>query len=214
MLKIIDAVRTIVSEDEVAYEALRLGFLNLSAYAVKILPRVETLTWKSVKKPTVVVALSRLAAELQAAPGLLCPLKLDDLNVKSPLTVYSYEKTMANITHLRQLYKQLNNTPNQFVAATQGSREITLIVPAEFQDQVATFFPDKPKAVFSAAVGISVSFSDQYLPVPNVIYTILSALAVHRVNVIEVVSTYTELSVIIAQADLELATRALRKFLR
>lgn len=214
MLKIIDAVRSVVSEDEVASEALRQGLLNLSAYASQILPQVENLTWKSVKKPTIVVALSRLAAEFHSAPGLLCPLKLDDLHVKSPLTVYSFEKTMANITHLRQLYKQLNNTPNQFVAATQGSREITLIVPAEFEGQVAAFFSDKPKAVFSNSVGISVSFSDQYLSVPNVIYTILGTLAVHRVNVIEVVSTYTELSVIIAQSDLELATRALRKFLR
>lgn len=214
MNRISDAVRTVLFQDDVAFESLRLGYLNLSAYAEQVQPLVEELTWKEVKKSTIVVALSRMAAEVATLPSLRSSLKLDDMTVKSPLCVISYEKTAQHLSHLRQMYKQLNSRPNQFVAVTQGSREITIIVPSELQAEVHSFFGTPPKATLPAMVGISVSFAESYLTVPNVIHTILSALAVCQINVIEIVSTYTELSVIIDQADLELATKALRKFLQ
>ena len=212
MRKVPDTVRDLLLQDEVAFEALRRGVLNLSAYAQSILPQVEAVTWKTVKPATIVVALSRMADEVKQLPSTRNQLRLDDVSIKSPLTVLSFEKTEQNIDHLRQLNKQLHNNPNQFIVATQGSREITIIMPGEYESKVRQLFDHPPKAHFSHMVGVTVSFSEKYLAVPNIIYTILSVLAVHHINIIEIVSTYTELTIIIDQKEMDVATRALQGF--
>lgn len=214
MRKISDTVKEILTRDEIALTAYQRGQLNFSAYAQFIQKQVEDLVWKPVTINSLVVALSRLADEVINLPAVRSSLVLDDLSIKSPLSVVSFEKTVANIDNLRQLYKKLHNNPNQFIVATQGSREITIIAPTEYQGMIEDLFNQQPKARFSHLVGISVSFSEQYLSVPNIIYTILSALAVHHVNIIEIVSTHTELTLIINQKELEVATQALQVFFK
>jgi hypothetical protein len=81
-------------------------------------------------------------------------------------------------------------------------------------DDILSHFNEEPKAVYRNQVGITVRFSKEYLPVPNVLYTLQAALAVHKINFTEVISTYTEFSFIIDKENLEIATRALQKFLR
>ena len=103
---------------------------------------------------------------------------------------------------------------NAFFTVTQSKSEITIVAPQSLLDDILSHFDEEPKAVYRDQVGITVRFSKEYLPVPNVLYTLQAALAVHKINFTEVISTYTEFSFIIDKENLEIATRALQKFLR
>ena len=51
---------------------------------------------------------------------------------------------------------------------------------------------------------ITVRFIEKdYIEVPNMIYTLVSALAVKHINLIEIVSTFTEISFIVSQQDIK-----------
>ncbi len=212
MLKVSDSVRRILLGDDVALQSLESGILNFSAYAAKIILEVENLTFKPVKKGTVVVALTRLAQEI----GGLAPLKprviLDDLSIRSPLCDITYPKTPANRAKLAELPKIVPIGENAFLATTIGLSEITIIAPQSSLDRILAHFVDSPKAVLKDLVGITVRFDEKYLQIPNVLYTLQAALAVQRINCLEVISTYTELSFVIEAKDLETATKALRRF--
>lgn len=211
MLKISDAVKEILESSDTELEAMRSGVLNLSAYAAEIQNTVEKKTFKKVQKTTIVVALSRL----QPKVGKLAPLKpavhLNQLSVKSSLADITFEKNEHTFKQSRSLSAFLSKSEPQFLTITQGINEITVIVSEDQAELVLRHFHIKPKALYRELVGLTVTFSEKYLSEPNVIYAILASLAGKRVNIIEIVSTLTELSVIIHQTQLEASIHILNE---
>ena len=212
MLKITTAVAEILESSEVASEALRAGLLNLSAFADQIHAEVEEKTFKSVKRASIVVALSRIAQQNKELPTLKPKITLDSVTIKSPLCDLTFEKTDRNLEKLKTLIRDLSQKEQQFLTITQGTDEITIIADQENESEILTIFETKPKAAYTDLVGITVRFSEKYLQQPNTIYAILSMLAVKRINVIEIVSTYTELTVLIEKANIQTTIELLQGF--
>jgi aspartokinase len=206
-----DAVREILFHSDVPLEALRSGILNLSAYAEQILPEVEKLSWKTVQKNTVVVALSRLANEVTAVPPLQPEVILDELSIKAPLADFTFERTDENLKKAQQLPSKLGLHNTQFFTVTQGINEITVIVSQERADEALEYLGVPPKAIFRNLVGITMRFREDYLGQPNVIYALLARLAKQRINLLEIVSTYTELTAFIEEHELDKAVAVLNK---
>ena len=213
MLKISDAVAEILFSSDLALEALRSGILNLSAYAAQILPQVEATTYKTVQVPSIVVALSRIAKTLDQSASLKPKVQLDEISIKSPLCDLTFEKTTQTLHQARTLAHHLDIQNQHFLTMTQGVNEITIIATQEYRAEILEHFKTPPKQMFSELVGVSMRFSETYLSEPNVIYTLLSFLAVKRINLIEIISTYTELTVVIEQKQMQLALLALNQFL-
>lgn len=212
MLKISDAVRSIIKDDDIALQAMQLGLLNMSAYAQQILPEVETKTFKEIKKGTIVVALSRLAEEINNDVQLRPKVVLDSLSIKSPLCIVTFNKTPNNTKQLNTLYPKLKIRENSFFTVTQSTSEITIIAPQSLFAKILSHFDGQPKIAYENKVGITIGFSDKYLAIPNVLYTIQATLAVHKINFIEIVSTYTEFCFILEKESLDEAMGALRRF--
>lgn len=214
MKTVTEAVREVLFASDVALEALRAGVLNMSAFAEQIKPEVERMTWKSVQKNTVVVALSRVADELDAVPALHPEVLIDELSMKAPLADITYERTETTLQSAQQLSYTLGLLPAQFLTITQGLNEITIIVSQERLAEVEAHMRTQPKSVFHNLVGMTMKFNEQYLPQPNVLYSLLSKLAHQRINLYEMVSTYTELTVFIDESQLDRAVGVMNKLLR
>lgn len=213
MLTVTDATRLILLEDDVALQAAQSGILNFSAYAQQILPLIEERTMKLVKHGTVVVALTRIAEQLQNINKLRPEVELDDLSIRSPLCDITYSKSVVNMQRLTTLPQALNVSEHDFFTTTQSLSEITIIAPQSFLHTIKSHFLSSPKAVFTDQAGVTVRFSQQYLATPNMLYVLLAALAVHKINFTEIISSYTELSFIVEKKDLEIVMQVLQKFL-
>jgi hypothetical protein len=213
MLTTIGACRTLIQEDPVAFDAMHNGLLNLSAYAAQIHPQVEEATQKQVKKGTIVVALTRIAHEVRLHEKLRPRIVLDDFSIKTPLCDITYVKTPKTREKAATLSQAVTVTENAFFTVTQSMTEITIIAPQSLQKEIITHFGVKPKALFSDLVGLTVRFNQDYIEVPNVLYVLQAALAVHHINFTEIISTYTEFSFILEKKYLEVATKALQKFM-
>lgn len=214
MLTVTDSTRATLLDDDIALQAIQSGVLNFSAYAEKILPIIEERTFKAVKKGTVVVALIRISNEMKSVAQLRPAITLDGLNIKSPLCGITFSKTQSSRSKLLTLYQDISMDENAFFTVTQSMSEITIVAPQSLLQSILNHFDQDPKAIYKNRVALTVRFSKQYLSVPNVLYTIQAALAVHRINFTEVISTYTEFSFIIDKEDLQTATKALQKFLK
>lgn len=212
MKKVSEAVHQIVKKDEIAFEALRRGILNLSAYAEEIHQKVEDLAWKAVNKGTIVVALSRLSDHVQTASSFRPKILLDDLVIRSPLCDISFRKTEDSLRNLRKFQASFSNSQKKFVMITQSVREITVILPSEARNELLTYMHEEPIEIFDDLVGLTLSFDPHYLSVPNVVFTIIAELALERINLRELVSTYTEISVIIDKKDMQRAVEAVQVF--
>ena len=79
---------------------------------------------------------------------------------------------------------------------------------------LAVFKPQKPKALITDLVSITVRFDDVYIWIPNVTYALVRQFALSRINIVEIISTYTELTFMVRQNDLERAFAILQKMAR
>lgn len=201
MITIAQATTQILYGDEIAREAIVRGVLNLSAYAKQLQPQIEKRLYKRVRVGSIVTALSRLATLAGKIPTLKAEVHIEDMSIKSPLCELTYEKTQETVKSIARLGSLYSG--RGFFTVTHGVGEVTCIAAQSFKESILEKISETPKGQYDNLAAITVRFAeDQYIEVPNMIYTLVCALAVQRINLIEIVSTYTEISFIVRQVDM------------
>jgi hypothetical protein len=211
MITVAQITENILLQDDVALAAARKGILNLSSYARSIQPQIRAALLKDVQEGSIIAALSRLVAGLDTAPSEITDV-IQSLAVQSNLEGITYERGAEVASKIRKVYHQINVDDHTFLTVTQGINEITIVA----ESQVAQVFRSKLEGahkIYDKAnlVGITAKFKVGNLEIPNLIYTLTRRLAYKAVNIIEVVSTATELTYIIDRKDLEVALNQLQK---
>lgn len=212
MLRITETVQEILFQDSPHLEVLRCGTLNLRAYAKSIKTQVELKTKKEVKLGSMVMALSRLAKNLASIDDLKPQVQIESLSIKSGLTVVNYEKTVKVLNTLSAV--KISRKTQDFFVISEGVSEIAIVATTRTINQIEKSITDKTKSKFSNAVAITLTFDSNYVEMPNVLYRFVSALAVKRVNLLEVVSTLTEVSFIIDSQYMDEAVNVFKTFLK
>jgi aspartokinase len=211
LITIKEAVEKILLDDEIALEGLRNEILNLSAYAKKKQNDVEKYCKKPVKIGTIVINIMRFAKKLKDIPTLRPYVKLQDINIKSPIHEITFELTKEALQDLIDLKLQIKD-PRTFFTLTQGSDEITILFSEELNSEIKDKFKNI-KVEIQDLVAITVRFSDQYIDEPNVIYSLISSLALKRINLVEIVSTYTQITFIVNKEEMSKSIEILNTFL-
>jgi aspartokinase len=214
MIKVSDSVKNILLSDDVALESVRMDFMNYSKYARIIQKEVEEETMKLVDEKTIVITLSRIAYEIQKQEKNREKVKLLNLSVHSNLVDLSYNKTPDVMGEINRIYSKIPNSIESFFTITQGISEVNIIgdclIVEECKNELIHI---KPLFYMKDLAGITGKFSVNYLNIPNVLHEIGKYLAIKNINIIEVVSTTSEINYIIEKKDLEIAVAQLTKLL-
>lgn len=203
MLKVTDIVRDILFSSELELTALSRRILNLSAYAKRIQKEVERRARKPVQLGTIVVALSRIAAEVTEEDPLLPKIELEGLAVKSNLAEITFNKSSTNKLRTQKIYTDSQFAQADFLTITYGAGEISIIAPMTLVKPVLkNFKPDEPKLLLENLAALTVQFGDHFIDTPNMYFALLRAVAVRKLNLVELISTFTELTFLVRQSDL------------
>ena len=110
------------------------------------------------------------------------------------------------------MYENEKLADADLLTITSGIREISLILPAALKGEVLKVFKgDKPTLIQEELASLSLRFPAHYLHTPNTIFALIRPFALNRINIVEVVSTYTELTVVVAEKDLQAAFAIMSK---
>ncbi|MFA5954315.1 MAG: hypothetical protein WC817_02145 [Patescibacteria group bacterium] len=207
MLKVSTSVEKLVLSSEVTLSALTSGQLNLTAYARSILPAIKEETKKAVKLGSIVTALSRLSRTVTHVAPLVPRVVLLDVAVRLGLCELVYNRTEENLIRLRNIYHNQKLRTDDVLAMSVGTDEVTVFATNAAILHIRRYFgSEKPKVHLDGLGSLTVRFSNDYIKTPNVIFALVRSLAVRRINIVEIISAYTELTFILQEADL---TRAL-----
>jgi aspartokinase len=211
MITVAHALQEILDEESIIPVGTDIRHLNISALARSLQSDVEARVQKSVQTTTLIVALSRILSK-QAHAYSEPEITLNSFSIQSALVELTYSRTSRSATALQRVYTEVYADKTTFFTSTQGVGEISIIADATVADQIrAMFAPEYPTLYVDHLSSLTVRFSDRYVETPNIIFTILSVLAGKQVNVIEVVSTASELTFILQEEDLHFALELLRK---
>jgi hypothetical protein len=201
MIKIQPVVREIVLGEIEALFALTNGYMNMSSYAYRIRPKVETLTKKKVTIASLVVTLSRLRKEFKKESPLIHDVAIENITTKLPLSEIVYENTVKFIQELESLHKDILISREDFFTTNMSTSEIDIICSSNLAGKVLKHFKIKPKIVNHNLAAVGISFNPEVFGVPNTFFSLLSVTARARINIEELVSTPTEFIFIVAEKD-------------
>lgn len=209
MLKISEAVEELVE----SHEALRFGFyhglLNLTKVARFLRPSIEAQTKKEVTEAAVLMNLSRLQKKLARLPQSRRErLVLDKVNIQSGLCAATVAKSPTSHRELNRVFSRIQSKGG-FITVTEGLREVTVIVEAENLPLLTSALSSPPRILHENLASVSVAFDKRYLKVKGILFQLLEEIALQDINVIEIASTATELSIFLREDDVQTAFDAL-----
>ena len=194
-------MRDVVMGELEAYFALTNGYMNMSSYAHRIRLMVETRAKKQVTITSLVVSLSRLRKEFKKEKPLIQDVTITNITTKLPLTEIIYENTNTAIAKLESFHKKISVSREDFFTTTLSTTELNIVCSANMTNKVLKHFSIKPKFTVNNLAAIGVSFDPKHFHIPNTLFSLISVVARARINIAEVVSTYTELIFLVAEKD-------------
>ena len=208
MIKIATIVQQQIKASPFLTDALKDRLINVSALARKIKPEVEQKLGKDVQESAITMAINRLqlGGELTFVEKGLRQFfsKLNDISVRSNLVDYTFQNSSQLSQNLTTLLEVLQTKyPNTFYSFSQGVGETTIIVTDAIQQDMEAIF----KSETLIAKEVQLSAITLVLPKENrqlygIYYYILKELAWKGINLVELISTSNEFTIIVRNSNL------------
>lgn len=215
MIRISQTVEDIVRRSPLIEESLANGIINLSAFARNIRPEIEKRHLKTVTDAAILMALKRLTGTLkQREKRTKIMLKLRDITVETNLTEYTFKKS-ETLTDLHRNLVELMSEKEECMNYSQGIFETTVLISSNLEADVeklakAEHLVDK----ISGISAVTVRLPKESVSMPGVYYPILKALAWENINILEVISVYSELTLLFEEKDVDRAFSVIKALLR
>ncbi len=215
MRRISDVVEEYVLDTPLVEEHLSLGLLNLSALARHLRPGVRRALLRPVSEAAIMMALKRLAPRVASRtrrPSTRTA-RPSDLIVRSNLVELTFHSSDTIREKHRRLLNRVDRTEDAFLTYTQGASEVMLMLSAGLEKTALEIFAgERIVSKVRNLSAIVIRLAPGSVQTPGVYYAILKRLAWQNLNVVDVVSTYTEFTIILANEEVDKAFSALRRY--
>ena len=214
MITIPEVVGRLMKTSPFLDEALAQGIINLSALARMIKPDVEREVMKKVQDGAVIVALNRLSRTIRRTTKRQKHVfrSAPNLTVRSNLIEMTFLNSDNLIAKQKKLLDQVSRKQHIFITITQGIQETTIIAGRELQEKILTLF--KSERMIGRIEGLSsvtVLLPQGTALIPGVYSYILKALAWEAINIVEVVSTLNEFTIILEDKNIDLSFSIIKR---
>jgi hypothetical protein len=163
-----------------------------------------------------VMALRRLAPRLaqRTRPPQTRTARPSDLTVRSNLVELTYHVSETIRSRHRRLLDKVARSDDAFVTYTQGATEVMLMVSAGLETTVLEIFTgERLVAKLHGLSALVIRLAPSTVQTPGAYYSILKRLAWRNLNVVDVVSTNTEFTIVVANDQVDQSFAALRRYL-
>ncbi len=213
MITIPEVVEQIVVSSPFFEEGLSKKIINCSALARQLRPAIEKRLFRKVQNGAILMALRRLSRKMKHISGFNTVLSShNDLIVRSNLV----EFVMNNTDFLIDMHKYLINLAEQeeqyFMTITEGIFETTIIASNELYSQIKKVLAEGQIITeLKDLSSITIRLPKENIYMPGLYYHFLKALAWKRINIVEVVSTYTEITLVLDNKEVDRAFSVLKR---
>ena len=215
MVTIANIVERIVEQKPFLQEALSRGIVNNAALAEAIKPEIEKELRKKVKFSAVNMAIRRLCEKLKKS--FIEKAKFDkdsDITIKSDLieiVIYKIEDTQK---YLQKIYDIVNFREGDFLTITQGLHEVMIITNKKHGKKIISLFPKRTiKKTVKNLSSLTINIPEAALETIGLFYMVTRALNWENINIIDIVSTFSEMTFIVSEKDTARSFDALKKLI-
>ncbi|WP_338767055.1 hypothetical protein [Massilia sp. METH4] len=201
MLSIATKVERIVMDSPFLSEGLRRGLINLSELARQLQPQLESDLWKPVGQAAVVMALRRVSERLPAqgagAQEIALARKTGQLTARTDLVELTWRESARTDACHRELLARADRRGDMFLTVTRNVNEAMVVCSRPLIPLVeAVFDGECLLARLDNLNAVTLQLSDESHRTSGVYHAILKKLAWDNVNLVNMISTHSELTLI------------------
>ncbi|SMO86356.1 hypothetical protein SAMN06265379_110126 [Saccharicrinis carchari] len=214
MITIPQAVESVVKAQPFISEALFEGLINVSSLARKIKPDIDRILLKDAKHGAIVMALNRLSPQvdisLQRGINKMINM-LGDIIVRSDLVDYTFKNSDTLIKCHSRVFESLSHHRDTFYTMVRGMNESNIVISGIYANLVDENFNEEELQVKTENLSaITLKLHESNTQVPGFYYYILKAVAWEGINIVEVISTTNEFTVLVNDEDVDRAFSVLK----
>ena len=202
MITVPEATKKIVERSRYLSEAISKGIINYSSLARYIKPELEEILLKKVSNASIIMALNRLESnfrpKFQQSNIFKTP---PEITVRSNLVLVCLPNN--EIQGLSVLISRDVNS-RSFFLKNQGIYESSLILSQDLFEKYKTAIEGKSPLILEDKISaVTIYLPDEALKTSGIYYFFLKSLAWEGINMLELVSTPSELTIVVANQDTE-----------
>ncbi len=215
MITISQAVETIINQRIFVVEILNEGLINYSSLAKNIKPEVELVLGKTVNEGAIVMSLRRFvsANKVQTIVKLeKLVKKLGDIIVRSNLADYTFKNSDTLLKKQKKLIAILSSKKDFFYTLSQGVYETTFVLSDIASKEIPEIFEGEKLISYNSGLSsITIKLPAENTDQPGLYYYIFKRIAWEGINVLEVISTTNEFTLILKDKDIDRAFSVIKR---
>ncbi len=213
MVTISHLVAKMIEKKPFLEEALAQGIVNYAALAEKLTPFIEKELGKKVRYSAVMMAIRRFRETIERGfvVGSNLKFKDTDITIKSDLVEITLLKSPSALQNVQKVYSIADNQRGDFLTVTQGIYEVMVICPKQLKSQVIKlFYSEKKLAVIDGLAALTLKLPVDAVDTIGYFYAVTKALNWDNINIVEIVSTFTEMTYVLKEDDVARAFDVLK----
>ncbi len=206
MVTISHLVKKYVNGMSFIHECLGKSLVNYGSVAKLLQPKIEEELGKEVRLSAVMMALRRHSEELtrrfESETIIRVFSQCSELNMKSGLCDISVLKSGSVFDKLKHVYSLIDYGNGDILNIIHGNFIVTIIVNDKHKGKIMEYLEgEKVTHIEDNVVQVSLRMPIEHLYTPGIFYMMTKELLWNNVNLIEIVSTPTELNFIAKNKD-------------
>ncbi|MBI2142875.1 hypothetical protein HYU20_00850 [Candidatus Woesearchaeota archaeon] len=218
MVTVSAIAKKLVNEKPLLQEGLRQGIISYAALAEKIKPQVEQQLGRKISEAAVIMALRRHSEALQASDVRSIRFEAGtQLSLKTNLVYFSVKRSRQLFRKLEGLYKSFDYEAGETFNIIHGNYEVSIITSGKREKKVAAEISELGPGQITTRernlVSVSMSLDKDFPYTPGVLFAVTRKLYWDDINIFEIVSAATELTLIFQKKDAMRAYAALQELI-
>lgn len=215
MKSISSVVESLIKEKPYIEEALAEDLINISSLARRLQPEIRSELKKEVREGAIVMAIKRIHPVLQfeLESKIRQMLRgLGDITVRSNLVKYTFRNSPTLIVRQGQFLDRIGSMKEIFYTYSQGVYETTIILSNLAEQHMETCFAGEELVSKAPSLAsITVKLPEENANCSGLYYYIFKKVAWEGINLLEVVSTTNEFTLIVSQDDVDKAFSVIKR---
>ena len=212
MVTISSIVKKTLKRQVLIQESVNQGIVSYNKLAKNLKPQIEEELGKPVRTSAIVMALRRHAGKIKKSidtPSFSYSIE----TIKTDITYMVFEESPTLLSNLEKLYKIIDFKKGGILNIIQGNYEVSIITNSRHKENVLDLlYEEKVLETVEDLVSVSLTYSKNFLFQPGILYDISRFLTWENINIIDIILTKTELSLIIDKKDLMKCYQSLGRF--
>ncbi len=205
-----------IRENPFLEELIASGLINISAFSRKIKPELEKKLMKPLSDSAVIMGTKRVADKLKDMKRRRdkTTVRISDITVKLNIIEFTFLQSETILTAEEDFISEAKGNSQGFFAFTHGLFEVTMLLSSEYEKSVSkTFKNEKLISKIENLSAIILKLPSNAYSTPGIYFNIIRHLAWENINIVEVISTLNEFTIILNNHEVEKAFSILKHYL-